>query len=111
MPVPTPTTQKSIDAIKAKNTAETQQKEQQAQQKNFPNWKMLSVEQQQEYARQYNAFLNNTPTIEGILSYGKDKDMGTTPQEIVDNVKKEEPTFAGYLQDIIDKSQPLAPAA
>ena len=107
-PEPTQTTQKSIDAIKAKNAAETKQKEQQAQQKNFPNWKMLSVEQQQKYAKQYNAFLNNDPTIDGILAYGKDKNMGTTPQEILENVKKEEPTFAGYLQEIIDKSEPTA---
>lgn len=109
-PVPPPNTQKSIDAIKAKNTAETQQKEQQDQQKNFPNWKMLSVEQQQKYAKQYNAFLNNDPTIEGILAYGKDKNMGNTTQEIIENLKKEEPTFAGYLQDIVDKSQPLVNA-
>ncbi|MFA6256576.1 MAG: hypothetical protein WC606_05400 [Candidatus Absconditabacterales bacterium] len=94
---------KSIKELQKKQKEESEMKDKAEHDKNFPDWKTLPDEFKKQYKKDYDKALKNNPTKEGIIARGKEAKMGEQPEEIVENFKKKDPTFAGYMEEILKK--------
>lgn len=92
------------DDTKKEKTETPKTKESIEKEKNTPEWKMLSPEHKEYSKKEYNILLKDMPTREWILAYGQQTNKWNTVEEIIANVKKDNPTFAGYLQEIATQS-------
>jgi hypothetical protein len=63
----------------------------------------LPDEFKKQYKKDYDKALKNNPTKEWIIARGKEAKMWEQPEEIVENFKKKDPTFAGYMEEILKK--------
>lgn len=100
-PIPEP---KSIEQLQQKNIQESQEKEQKEQSENFPTWKTLDPKIKAGYKKEYDKLLKNNTTKDGIIARGKEAKMWDTPEEIIKNFKEKDPTFVGYMEEILSKS-------
>jgi hypothetical protein len=56
------------------------------------------------YKKEYNKLLKDNPTKEWIIARGKEAKMWEKPEEIIENFKKKDPTWAGYMEEILKKA-------
>ncbi|MFA7298548.1 MAG: hypothetical protein WC010_02775 [Candidatus Absconditabacterales bacterium] len=96
---------KSIDDVKKKRTEESAEKEKIEHEKTFPEWKTLDKEKKEEFKKEYNKTLKNKLNKQGIIERGKTAKMGDTPEEIMKNFKEKDPTFVGYMEEILKKTK------
>ena len=101
--------QNSIDEIKKKNKEETEAKDQ-ADQENL-SWKTMDDTFKKEYIKDYEKVLGWKASEESILERGKKNKKWDNIDQIIIAVKKENPTIAGYFEEILSKKAPTAQAA
>lgn len=94
---------KSISAIEKKRKEEIAKKAKEEQDEKFPEWNTLGEKEKKKYRKKYKVLLKNNPTEEGIITRGKEEELWETPEEIIQNLKKEDSTFAGYFEEIMNK--------
>lgn len=96
---------KSIDDVKKKRTEESAEKEKIEHEKTFPEWKTLDKEKKEEFKKEYNKTLKNKLNKQWIIERGKTAKMWDTPEEIMKNFKEKDPTFVGYMEEILKKTK------
>ncbi|MCX6825585.1 MAG: hypothetical protein NTY80_05225 [candidate division SR1 bacterium] len=96
---------KSIEDIKNKSAEEAKEKDKAEQEKAFPEWKSLDKETKVELKKEYDKVLKNKINKRGIIARGKEAKMGNTPEEIMGNFKKIDPTFVGYMEEILSDTE------
>jgi len=94
---------KSIADLKKNNTEETEQKEKKEKNENFPKRSSLDPTFKKKYKIDYTKKLKGNLTKEWIVARGKEAKLWTNAEEIVENFKKIDPTFAGYMEEEILK--------
>ena len=94
---------KSIVDVKKNDTQEIEQKEKKEKDGKFPKWSTLAPSFKKEYKKDYTKKLKGNLTKEWIVARGKEAKLWENPEEIVENFKKIDPTFAGYMEEEILK--------
>lgn len=95
---------KSIDEVKEKDKKETEKKIKEEQDNNFPEWKTLPEEYKKHYIKDYNKVLKDNPTKAWIIALGKEGKISENPEEIINVYKDTDRTFAGYMEEILNKA-------
>jgi len=111
---PTPSTPQpqSIDDLKKKEKEEALKKDKEEQEKRFPVRENLDKKFQAQYAKEYKKILQWKTDEEWIVARWIKNNIGDNIDQIMIKVKKENPTMAGYLQELLDKQQsPMSNAA
>jgi len=99
-----------MDELKQQHKIESEKKDLADAQKK--EWKFLDRREKIKYETEFKKTLDNTMTEEGVLARGKKEKIGDTMDEILATLKKEYPTFAGYIEEeILTKKDPLSNAA
>lgn len=93
---------KDVKENDKKKSAENAKKE---KERDFPKLNSLDKKERAERVKEYDKLLKNDVTKNGILKLGKENDMGDTVEEIIENYRKEEPTFAEYMEEIVAKKK------
>jgi len=92
---------KTIDGIKKEQKEESAKKEKTERDEKFPERDTMADKFKIWHRKEYKKILKGKTNKEWIVERGKQAKLWTKPEEIVENLKEKDPTFAGYMEDEI----------
>jgi len=101
----------SIDALKEKNKNEAVAKDVAENTKMYPDRKTMNEKFKKEYIKDYQKLLGGKSDESGILERGRKNKKGENIDQIMVVVKKENPTMAGYFDELLAKQAPAKATA
>ncbi len=93
--------EKSTDDIKKNDKDPAERKDKEDKEKRFPERKNLDRREKAKYEKEYKEMLKDDMSETWIIERWKKAKKWETLPEIISTVKKENPTYAGYLEDEI----------